>query len=113
MRIQASCSDSRVNSCNFMVNTFDVATNGSLVLYSSNENYWDIYEGYDLDKNGTGDVTFHPVSLYAMIIEQVPEAIMILHSFIVTLLDKMEKVIPGITPENLRDDQPRMNPVII
>jgi nitrous oxidase accessory protein len=113
MRIQASCSDTRVNSCNFMGNTFDVATNGSLVLNSFNGNYWDKYEGYDLDQDGSGDVTFHPVSLYAMIIEQVPEAIMILHSFIVTLLDKMEKIIPSITPENLRDDKPLMNPVSI
>lgn len=29
-------------------------------------------EGYDLDKNGTGDVPYRPISMYAQIIEQNP-----------------------------------------
>jgi nitrous oxidase accessory protein len=28
------------------------------------ENYWDKYEGYDLDKNKIGDIPYHPLSLY-------------------------------------------------
>jgi len=111
--MQASCSDTRVTKCNFLSNTFDLTTNGSLVMNTFQGNYWDKYEGYDLDRNGVGDVPYHPVSLYSMVIEQVPEAIMMLHSFIVTLLDKMEKVIPSITPENLQDEEPRMNPVTL
>jgi nitrous oxidase accessory protein len=28
-----------------------------------------------------------------------------------TLLDKMEKILPSLTPENLVDDQPLMKPI--
>ena len=95
---------------NFISNTFDVATNGSLVLNTFTNNYWDKYEGYDLNHDGTGDVPYHPVSLYAMIIEINPIAAMFLRSFMVTLLDKTEKIVPSITPENFRDDSPMMKP---
>src|SRR5690606_32091823 len=48
MRIQASCMDNIIERNNFLGNTFDISTNGSLVLNTFNENYWDKYEGYDL-----------------------------------------------------------------
>lgn len=38
-----------------------------------------------------------------MIIEQNPNALMLLRSFTVQLLDKAEKAIPSLTPENLVD----------
>ncbi len=111
MRMQASCNGNSINSNNFMANTFDVATNGSLMLNTLSGNYWDKYAGYDLDRDGTGDVPYHPISLYSMLTEQVPEAMMLLHSFMVTLLDNVEKIIPTITPENFMDDKPVMNPL--
>jgi nitrous oxidase accessory protein len=48
-----------------------------------------------------------------MIAEKNPATMMLFRSFIVSLLDKTEKVIPGMTPEELRDDSPRMNPVAL
>lgn len=108
LKIQASCSDNTVTRNNFMGNSFDVATNGSLVLNSFNNNYWDKYEGYDLNRDGVGDVPYRPVSLYAMIAERNPVTMMLFRSFITTLLDKAEKTIPGFIPENLKDNQPRM-----
>lgn len=110
MKVQASCSDNTIENNNFMANTFDVATNGSLVLSTFTKNYWDKYEGYDLNRDGIGDVPYHPVSMYAMIIENNPIAAMFLRSFMVTLLDKTEKIVPSLTPENLRDDLPVMKP---
>ncbi len=108
MKIQASCADNTITRNNFLGNTFDVATNGTLVLNTFDNNYWDKYEGYDLDRNGIGDVPYHPVSMYAMIAEKNPSVMMLFHSFMVSLLDKTEKVIPSITPVNLRDDKPYM-----
>ena len=93
-----------------MSNTFDVATNDSLVLNTFNGNYWDKYEGYDLNRDGKGDVPFHPLSLYSVITEQNPTAMIFLRSFMVGLLDKVEKAMPSITPENFRDDSPFMKP---
>jgi nitrous oxidase accessory protein len=71
-------------------------------------NYWDRYEGYDLDKNGFGDVPYHPLSMYSMVVEQNPNSVILLRSFMVSLLDKAEKAIPSITPEQLVDEKPLM-----
>ena len=111
MKIQASCMDIRVTGNNFINNTFDMATNGSLVLNTFNGNYWDKYEGYDLNKDHIGDVPYRPVSMYSVIIEKNPPAMMLFRSFMTTLLDKTEKVLPSITPENFKDAFPLMKPL--
>ncbi len=108
MRIQANCMDNKIVHNNFMGNIFDVTTNGSLTLNHFNENYWDKYEGYDLNRDGIGDVPFHPLSLYAVIVEKNPPAMLLYQSFMTNLLDKSEKIIPSITPENFIDNKPRM-----
>ncbi|MDD2793481.1 MAG: nitrous oxide reductase family maturation protein NosD [Sediminibacterium sp.] len=111
MKIQASCMDITVSSNNFLGNTFDVGTNGSLVLNTFNGNYWDKYEGYDLNKNHIGDIPYRPVSMYSVIVEKNPPAMMLFRSFMTSLLDKTEKVLPSLTPENLKDIYPLMKPL--
>jgi len=111
IKIQASCDDNNITKNNFIGNTFDIGTNGTLVLNKFNGNYWDKYEGYDLRRDKTGDVPFHPVSMYSMIIDNNPAALMLFRSFIVTLMDKIERILPGVTPENLKDDSPLMTPL--
>jgi nitrous oxidase accessory protein len=110
IRLQASCDDNTFTKNNFSANTFDMATNGSLVLNKVNGNYWDRYEGYDLNKDNIGDVPYHPLSMYSMIVEQMPSAVLLWRSFLVLLMDKAEKAIPAMTPENLRDNAPSMTP---
>lgn len=110
IKLQASCDDNVFNRNNFSANTFDMATNGSLVLNKVDGNYWDRYEGYDLNKDRVGDVPYHPVSMYSMIVEQMPTAVLLWRSFLVLLMDKAEKAIPAITPENLKDESPAMRP---
>lgn len=110
MKIQANCMDNEIRTNNFIGNTFDVSTNGTLVLNKFNNNYWDKYEGYDLDKNGIGDVPFHPLSLFAVLTENNPSAMLLFRSFMITLLDKSEKVLPSITPDNFVDETPLMRP---
>jgi len=109
MKIQASCMENEVVSNNFQGNTFDIGTNGSLVLNTFNGNYWDKYEGYDLDKNHIGDVPYHPLSLFSVIVENNPPAMLLFRSFMVTLLDKSEKMIPSLTPDNFIDKTPLMH----
>ncbi len=111
MKIQASCMDINVSANNFLSNTFDVGTNGSLVLNKFRQNYWDKYEGYDLDKNNKGDIPYRPVSMYAVIVERNPTAMILFRSFMTALFDKTEKLIPSLTPENLKDDFPLMKPL--
>jgi len=111
MKVQASCTDVNVFNNNFLSNTFDVGTNGSLVLNTFNNNYWDKYDGYDINKDKLGDIPYRPVSLYAMIIDQNPPAMILFRSFMASLLDKTEKLMPTLTPENLKDDHPLMKPL--
>lgn len=110
VKLQASCDDNFFVGNNFSSNTFDIATNGTMVLNKIQGNYWDRYDGYDLNKDGVGDVPYRPVSMYAMIVEQIPTAILLWRSFLVVLLDRAEKVIPVMTPESLLDDSPSMKP---
>ena len=109
MKIQASCMDNEIVNNNFIANTFDMGTNGSLVLNKFNTNYWDKYEGYDLNKDGVGDVPYHPLSLFAVLVEKNPAAMLLFRSFMITLLDKSEKVLPSITPDNFVDNSPLMH----
>jgi nitrous oxidase accessory protein len=111
LRIQASCDQNSIHHNNFQGNTFDVATNSTLSLNRFYNNYWDKYEGYDLDKDLVGDVPCHPVSMYSMVIEHNPDAVILLRSFMVSLLDKAEKAIPSLTPESMTDALPLMKPL--
>jgi len=108
LRVQASCDGNIIRQNNFIGNSFDVSTNGHLVLNIFEANYWDRYEGYDLNHDGIGDVPYRPVSLYAVVVERMPYGIMLMRSFMVYLLDKAEKLIPSLTPEQLLDNQPQM-----
>lgn len=110
VRLQASCDDNVFEQNNFSSNTFDMVTNGSLVLNTINHNYWDRYEGYDLNRDNIGDVPYRPVSLYGTIIERMPTAVLLWRSFFVFLIDRAEKAMPAITPENLKDNSPSMKP---
>lgn len=111
LKIQASCMENNIGQNNFHTNSFDVATNGELMLNKFYKNYWDKYEGYDLNRNGIGDVPYRPVSMYSMISERNNSSMMLYRSFIVGLLDKAEKMLPVITPVELKDDEPLMKPI--
>lgn len=108
VRLLANCVDIRFSRNDFTANSFDVTTNGSLALNEFDRNYWDRYEGYDLNRDGRGDVPYRPVSLYAMMIEEIPQSVMLMRSFIVNLLDKVERAIPSLTPESVKDLNPSM-----
>lgn len=110
IKVQASCDDNSFLQNNFYGNSFDVATNGSLMLNSFLHNYWDKYEGYDRNKDGVGDVPYHPVSMYSLVVEQQPNTILLFRSFMVSLLDKAERAIPSLTPPFLIDDKPMIKP---
>lgn len=113
MRMQSSCVNNVIEQNNFTGNTFDVSTNGETQLSNFNSNYWDKYEGYDLNRDGCGDVPFRPVSLFSIIVEQLPPSLLLIRSFMVYLLDKAEKIIPSLTPEYLIDHKPVIKMIAI
>jgi nitrous oxidase accessory protein len=111
LKVQASCQNINIEENNFLANTFDVSTNGTLFLSNFQHNYWDKYDGYDLDKNQLGDVPYRPISLFSVILEKNPTTLIMFRSFISVLLDKTEKNLPSLTPEQLKDEHPRMKPI--
>lgn len=109
VRITASSENNHFRLNNFIANTFDVATNsrreGSTTF---EENYWSQYTGYDLDRDGIGDVPHRPVRLFAVLAERRPAALILLRSFFLHALEVAERVIPVLTPVSLVDPRPRM-----
>lgn len=94
---------------NFMYNSFDLSYNSKLNDNSFTNNYWSNYTGYDLDKDGVGDVAYRPVKLFSYVVNRTPEAIILLRSLFIDIIDFSEKVSPVFTPDNLLDVSPKMN----
>ncbi len=100
-----------VNYNNFISNSFDVVYTGQLNNNNFNSNYWSEYTGYDLDKNGIGDVPYRPVKLFSYIVSNTPEAIILLRSSLVELMNLSETISPAFIPNNLTDITPMINKI--
>lgn len=92
----------------FEGNSFDVGTNSANAASEFAENSWDRYTGYDLDRDGFGDVPFAPVRLFAFVVQRNEPALILLRSFFVSLLDGAERVAPVLTPRMMEDRRPLM-----
>ncbi len=108
IKILGNCYEDSIIKNNFLSNTFDIATNSSQNENFFDLNFWDKYKGYDLNNDKIGDVPYRPVSLFATVIENSPESILLLRSFLVDLLDLTEKIIPVFIPQTLIDNNPQM-----
>ncbi|HYV98709.1 MAG TPA: nitrous oxide reductase family maturation protein NosD [Gemmatimonadaceae bacterium] len=107
-RVLADAEGNHFTGNRFLGNAFDVTTNSRSSTSTFEHNWWDAYRGYDLNRDGIGDVPFHPVRLFALVIEQHPETLVLLRSPLVTVLDAAERVMPVLTPEALVDRTPLM-----
>jgi len=108
VKILADATDNRFLRNRFIGNSFDVATNSTASTSEFRGNYWDHYDGYDLDRDGRGDVPFHPVRLFSLLVQQNEPALILLRSPFVDLLDAAERALPVLTPETLVDQRPLM-----
>jgi len=108
VKISGGCYANVFSSNNFINNSFDVSYNSKMNDNSFDTNYWSSYTGYDLDKDGIGDVPYRPVKLFSYIVNQTPETIVLLRSLFIDILNFSEKVSPVFTPDNLVDTTPKM-----
>ncbi|GIV31636.1 MAG: hypothetical protein KatS3mg029_0987 [Saprospiraceae bacterium] len=113
MRLSGGNMQTRLEQCNFLQNTFNLAVHVAGSDNAFDGNYWSDYAGYDLDGDGFGDVPHRPMSLFAYVVNRTPEAMVLLRSLFVDLLNYSEKVSPLFTPENVLDNKPLMKPVSI
>ena len=107
-KVLASAMEDRFTGNRFVGNAFDVSTNSRSANSTFDRNWWDAYKGYDLDRDGVGDTPFHPVRLFALVVEQHQPTLLLLRSPIVAVLDAAERVFPVLTPEALVDKRPLM-----
>ena len=110
LRLMASADDNVVARNDFRGNSFDVVAVGDRNTTQMHDNYWDAYRGYDLNRDGVGDVPHHPVRLFALIVANNPPALVLLRSFLLDLLDLAERVLPVLTPASVVDTAPSMRP---
>ena len=108
VKLMASTEAAEFRGNEFLRNTFDVATNSRESSTTFAGNYWDEYRGYDLDRDGTGDVPHRPVRLFSLIVERHEPTMLLLRSPMVALLDRAERILPSLTPGLLADREPRM-----
>jgi nitrous oxidase accessory protein len=111
LRLLSDGTDNTIRGNDFIMNSFDVAVNGHLGGHVFEGNYWDRYDGYDLRRDGAGDVPHRPVSLYGTVTERIPATLILLHSFMVQLLDRVERAFPSIGTGNVSDTSPAMRPL--
>ncbi|GJM30667.1 MAG: hypothetical protein DHS20C17_33020 [Cyclobacteriaceae bacterium] len=110
LKILGSCMDNTFSGNNFFTNTFDLTTNSAKDHNSYAGNYWSSYTGYDLDKNGFGDIPHRPVTMYSYLVGRVDVSILLLRSLFIDILNFTEKVTPMFVPKSLVDPQPLMKP---
>ena len=106
IKVRGACYANRFLENNFLYNSFDISYNSKVNDNEFDGNYWSNYTGYDLDKNGIGDVPYRPVKLFSYIVNRTPETIILLRSLFIDLIDFSEKVSPVFTPDNLLDNNP-------
>ena len=108
IKIAGACYTNIFKKNDFMHNSLDLSYNSKINDNKFENNYWSEYTGYDLDKDGVGDVPYRPVKLFSYIVNKTPEALVLLRSLFVDIINFSEKVSPVFTPDDLMD----MNPIM-
>tara|TARA_R110002051_G_scaffold48308_2_gene95366 strand:+ start:119641 stop:120879 length:1239 start_codon:yes stop_codon:yes gene_type:complete len=111
IKVLGACYANSFSTNNFLYNSFDISYNSKINDNEFNGNYWSSYTGYDLDKDGVGDVPYRPVKLFSYIVNKTPETIVLLRSLFMDIIDFSEKVSPVFTPDNLVDSNPLITKV--
>lgn len=112
VRILGSADENSFSGNSFQDNVFDVATNSRDSLNTFEGNYWSRYTGYDLDANGVGDVPYRPVAIFGYWVNQYAVLIMLLSAPVIEFLEVAERVLPVITPVDLKDASPLLRPPV-
>jgi nitrous oxidase accessory protein len=111
IKVSGGCIENNIQNNNFIGNSFDMTFAGKVSNNTIQQNYWSAYTGYDLDRDTYGDVPYRPVKLFNYIVQQTPEAIVLLRSLFVDIINFSESVSPIFTPKDVVDPQPRMLPL--
>lgn len=109
LRLLSSC-DSNIFKNNFFLdNTLEIATNSHSSQNRFSQNYWAQHKKIDLDRDGFADLPYQPTSFSSYLVEKYNLSVILLGTPFLSLLDRMEKIFPALSPVDLRDDKPLMS----
>lgn len=109
VKVAGGCEKNNFIRNNFIGNSFDFAAIGNMSTNRIEQNFWGDYSGFDLDRNGIGDVPYRPIKLFNYVVDQTPETIILMRSLLVEILNFSEKVSPVLTPAEVSDAMPAMH----
>jgi nitrous oxidase accessory protein len=114
----SSSNNNTIYANDFVNNTFQVMTDTdrttSKFYNDSTGNFWSDYagyNGYDLDRDGVGDIPYKPVKLLSYLMKRYPDLTVFLESPGLKALEFAERVLPVLNPVELEDPHPLMNPL--
>jgi nitrous oxidase accessory protein len=111
IKIAGACYTNIFEKNDFLHNSLDLAYNTKINDNKFINNYWSDYTGYDLNNDGVGDIPYRPVKLFSYVVNKTPEALVLLRSLFVDIINFSEKVSPVFTPDNLIDEKPLMKKI--
>ena len=111
IKFSGGCESNEIYHNDFLYNSLDLIVSTQLNDNVIHSNYWSDYTGYDLDRNGIGDIPYYPVKLFSYVLNEVPESIVLMRSLFIDILNYSEKVSPILTPKEVADHLPAMRQI--
>ncbi|MCT8333797.1 nitrous oxide reductase family maturation protein NosD [Leptospira sp. 85282-16] len=108
IKILGNTDYNKITDNNFIKNVFDISTNTKSTTNLFSKNYWDHYEGYDLNKDQIGDIPHKTIHFFGYWIAVYPFLMVLYESPVVLFLQGIEKAFPIVTPIEFEDQHPRM-----
>lgn len=108
LQILGSCEKNVFSGNRFEDNIFDVSTNSRNSENLFQGNFWSKYEGFDLDRDGVGDIPHSPVSFFSYWVAKYDILLILLESPVIRFLEISERMFPIMRPDSLLDESPRI-----
>jgi nitrous oxidase accessory protein len=116
VQLNGGCDGNRFVANNFIGNLtellLDVSDLETLWAGDGGGNHWSSYRGYDLDRDGLGDVPFSIQNVFQVLESDVPEVRFYLLSPAAEVLKAAEEALPLLQLGDARDPAPRMEAVL-
>jgi nitrous oxidase accessory protein len=114
IQLNGGCEDNRFSGNNFIENLsellLDVSDRDTEWADAAGGNYWSRYAGYDLDRDGIGDVSFSIQNIFQVMETKVPEVRFYLMSPAAKVLELAERALPILRLGDAVDPRPLMSP---
>ena len=116
VQLNGGCDENRFAANNFLGNLtellLDVSDLETLWANDEGGNHWSTYRGYDLDRDGIGDVPFSIQNVFQVLESDVPEVRFYLLSPAAEVLRAAEEGLPILRLGDAQDPAPRMQAMV-